>query len=708
MAANTSAISQALRRISGVVLLVLLLPNPGAQAATVDVPLAFEYPLLQQLLIRQLFSAPDGRTEILNDRSGCSKVYLSEPRLGPAGDQLQVIARVEARLGAGMGGACSTLLDWRGRIGFTGRPVLEPNGHTLRFEPRDLWLIDPNGKETRSGMLREVAGAGLKAFFARFTVDLAPHLRSLGSALPDFLPGKSARQIQSIVDGLGFSGLRVSADSLQVSMHFEIEPAPGSPPNPENSLSAEEMRRWDQRWQMMDTLLAVAVKHYASATDVQALRSTLLEILIDSRHRLVEALAEPVDPSRDPVRSWFLDSWQRLDPVIRRIALGQQGQEYLLVFNVLAAADALQALDQLGPGIGLDISADGLRRLARLIDDGYGEEALRYGEEVDPELQRLFQEQFPARVPEGATLRLDFSLFPRAWAATPADRLANWAPSRDELDDYLPLVSQLLRTTAGDIAKKHGLAGEYRDLFRNMVLATAWQESCWRQFVVKDRKFVPLKSGTTDVGLMQINERVWRGFYNLQKLRWDIGYNSAAGAEVLLDYLVKYALRQGEHKRPGGSSNLARASYSAYNGGPGQVARYRRKDVPSAHRKIDLVPATKCGWQLAWEANHRRVRPDRRARQRLSPPLTRQGNSGFGHKTQLISHCNWAPSARRNRHRVLSCRSRCPGLSTCTPCARARKCATWCCTEATHSAATPGQRNGSSPASSPGFAPSGT
>ena len=104
-----------------------------------------------------------------------------------------------------------------------------------------------------------------------------------------------------------------------------------------------------------------------------------------------------------------------------------------------------------------------------------------------------------------------------------------------------------------------------------------------------DRKLVPLRSGTGDVGLMQINERVWRGFYDQQQLRWDIAYNSAAGPQVLLDYLVKYAIRKGEHRQPGGVVNLARSAYSAYNGGPSQVARYRSDTASAYGRKVDAA-----------------------------------------------------------------------------------------------------------------------
>ncbi|MGB5538059.1 MAG: SPOR domain-containing protein, partial [Thiogranum sp.] len=105
--------------------------------------------------------------------------------------------------------------------------------------------------------------------------------------------------------------------------------------------------------------------------------------------------------------------------------------------------------------------------------------------------------------------------------------------------------------------------------------------------VVRQKKIVPLRSNTGDIGLMQLNEKVWRGFYDVQKLRWDIAYNIHAGTEVLLNYLVRYALKQNEHKQRGGLDNLARATYSAYNGGPRQVSRYRNPAAASAHKKID-------------------------------------------------------------------------------------------------------------------------
>jgi septal ring-binding cell division protein DamX len=554
----------------------------------VEVPVLLEYPLVQRVLVSQLFTGPDGRAVVLDDGSGCNQILLDAPRLGAENGELVVEAQVDARLGMAMLGSCSELLGWQGRIGVLGRPVVQPGGRSIRFEPRQSWLIDAAGSRISSGRLWEAVDNSLGVFFQRFTLDFSPPMDALATSLPAFLPGRSARQLEAILASLALGELAVAPAGLEATIEFDIERLEQAD-RPEAPLSPEELAQWQERWQMMDALLVLAVKQYAAATDLRDLRGALLDVLIDSRYRLREALAATPAGPADPVRTWFLESWEALRPVLRAIALEQPGQEYLVAFSVLSATDALRALDQLGPGIGLDISADGLRRLARLINAGQGEALLRYTGEIDPELQRLFREQFQPAQPEPSAWRLDLSPVQRAWAGTAVDKLNRWAPRREELDHYLPTVAQLLEQTTAEVLKKFHLDREYRELFRKLVLATAWQESCWRQYVVRQEKLVPLRSGTGDVGLMQVNERVWRGFYDVQQLRWDIGYNSGAGAEVLLDYLVKYALKQGEHQRPGGEANLARASYSAYNGGPRQVSRYRRADVPPELRRIDAA-----------------------------------------------------------------------------------------------------------------------
>ena len=575
---------------------VLLLAAGAARADTqpdgapppvtgVTVPLRLDHGLLQQLLRAQLFDGPDGSHDLLADSPACSEIVLSEPTVAGSDGRLQVRARVRARIGVGTPGACAELLRWRGRIGVRGAPVIRAAGTAIGFEAERVRLVNAAGQVLPAGQqLQQLAEGAVRAFFRRYVIDLNAQLTVLGELLPTVLPRHSRDQIEALLATLRLATLRVTDDAVRADLQFAVEPA-SEPLPPEAPLSAEELARWQDRWQTMDALFVLAIKRYAAQARAPALRDGLLDVLIESRYRLSDMLAASTAGDADPVRDWFLASWRSLAPVLRRIALEQPGREPLLVLSMVAATDALAALDRLGPAVGLDISTDGLRRLARLVGGTEGAELLDYSGAVDPALRRLLEESL-GRAPPSAW-RFELSLFPHAIAAD-EDRLNRWAPRRDELADYLPQVAALLEAAAREAVAASDLDPAYAELFRRLVLTTAWQESCWRHYVVSDdRRLVPLRSGTGDVGLMQVNERVWRGFYDQQRLRWDIAYNGGAGVEVLLEYLVRYALRKGEHRQPGGTVNLARASYSAYNGGPSRLSRYRDDDASAYGKKVD-------------------------------------------------------------------------------------------------------------------------
>lgn len=592
------SITSLLRASLALCLTVLLAPLTHAETSLARVPVYLEYPLLRHLLVRQLFNNPERSREILNDPDGCSSIVLTQPQIGARDDNLEITAKVTANLGVKAFGSCQPLLNWQGGAGFLGAPILEESGKSVRLEPRGSWLIDTEGEEFAGGALGETAMASLNRFLGGFRLDLTPYIASLAAFLPEVLPGRSTEQLDAMVDSLTLSDLQVRPTSLNVAVNARIE-LPPEPAGEQAPLSAEELQQWEATWKMMDSLLVSTVEKYAAATQLQSLRGALLDILIDSRYRLRDALVEPADRHNDAVRDWFIDSWHNLNPVLREIALDQPGQEELLWFSAVMATDALYAINALGRSVGLEISAEGLRRLARMISAEQAEQLLQFDEEVNPELQRLLREEIEAADPNSEEIeaadpnswgfRLNFSLFPRAHAAEAWREIIQWVPEKSKLDVYLPKVASLLQRTAAKTLQQQKLQQAHRDLYEKLVLATAWQESCWRQFVVLNKRIEPLISSSGDIGLMQVNERVWRGFYDLQKLRWDINYNSASGAEILLSYMVKYALKNGEQNQPGGVANLARASYSAYNGGPSQVSRYRRSGVAKPHREIDRL-----------------------------------------------------------------------------------------------------------------------
>jgi len=222
-----------------------------------------------------------------------------------------------------------------------------------------------------------------------------------------------------------------------------------------------------------------------------------------------------------------------------------------------------------------------------MLIDQPGINPLLYEDTVDPELRQLLQLPVSPVPSQSSGFNFDFWPIRSAWAGSSNERLKLWVPRKSELPEYLPIIRDLLTDSANSTAETNQLDDSVKKLFQYLVLATAWQESCWRQYVIKNRKVVTLRSSSGDTGLMQINESVWRGLYNIQKLRWDTAYNVQAGVEVLHRYLVKYSLKRGEQKHKGGLDNLARSAYSAYNAGPDQTSRYRDPNAPSAHQKTD-------------------------------------------------------------------------------------------------------------------------
>ncbi len=391
--------------------------DSSTRTSAVAVPLHLDYPLLEQLLVSQLFTGAGQTRELLNDPGGCSELVLSDPALGPSGSLLQVEADLRARVGIGATGACATLFTWQGRVGVIGKPETRNAGTAVGFVPDRVWLRDQSGQPVTNDRLQQLADDNVRKLMGLYVVDLGPQLQSVAAVVPDVLPRHSRQQIDALLKTLKLGPLQVTEQALAGNIVFEVASLQQSQ-RPEGALSAEELARWEERWQLMDALLVLTVKHYAAETTLQALRDALLDVLIESRYRLRDALVETPGSGEDAVREWFLQSWQALTPVIRRIGLEQPGQEHLLLISVIAATDALTALDQLGPSVGLDISADGLRRLARMINDDDGRELLQYTGEVDPQLRRLLEESLET-TPPVSHLKLNFSLFPRAVAAAP-------------------------------------------------------------------------------------------------------------------------------------------------------------------------------------------------------------------------------------------------------------------------------------------------
>jgi soluble lytic murein transglycosylase-like protein len=369
---------------------------------------------------------------------------------------------------------------------------------------------------------------------------------------------------------------------LQLVAAFEIPQLPKVPGLP--SLAGPPAD-----WRQFDAFFTFVVKRFGADVPV-GLKDSLGEAFLDSRYELTSAIAP--GKGGNPVPELFISGWKRLSPIMNQALPALPKQTASLYSSFIGAADKLATAG----GAGLNLTPDALKGMARMIAPTSTADPLAYNTTVDSALRSLLGLGAPLAVPRRQSL-LDRRFLPErefatvfsfwlgraALAAEPAaSDLNQMLPERKDLQQYLTKVRNLLANLSDKIASKSKLNDDYKAIYRQIVFTAAWQESCWRQFV---KKGTPLASATGDLGLMQVNRNTWRGVYDLKGLGGDIEYNGNAGGEILLYYLTKHAVRKNEDKQPGG--HLARATYSAYNGGPGAVARYRGVRQSPTWKKVD-------------------------------------------------------------------------------------------------------------------------
>lgn len=372
--------------------------------------------------------------------------------------------------------------------------------------------------------------------------------------------------------------------------------------------AAEAARIWD-------AFLTTVVKNAGRDTAAEPLRDDLLALLIGDRHEVVESALGP-DGARW-LSEHFEAAWPRVAPVLDRVAAELPPGQARAYREFLASGNLLEAARSHGL-IGKDGAAPAtLRALAQKIVPAESGDPLAWSAEVDPELRAIFgfDADLPAPLvspllPEASPTAFLVSplalvarmvesagawLVPTANAAssgwdwhTLVTRLNDWVPNgKGEMREYLPMVQEMLDGTAHTLAARR-LPPEHFEVYRDLVVATAWQESCWRQYTKKKGGQVATVVGPgPSFGLMQVNSRVWRGLYDPKGVSTDIGYNGRAGAEILYQYMRKHAIRGKEHLIEGGETNLARATYAAYNGGPGHLRRYRKAGTSPRLRAVD-------------------------------------------------------------------------------------------------------------------------
>lgn len=581
-------------------LLFVLYSSNALSAGEVEIPLLAETAHLQTAISRVLDFDDNGQSTISNDP--CNRVELSDMVVVTEDAQLSVGMALTATTGAYVLGACRGPKPWQGRLALKMTPQIMASGQAIEFVPDSIVLSRPDstpGILTKPAQL--IADTLVLPRMKRVQIDLAGPLNGLDGLIQQMLGQGSAQGgEQSLIKRTHITRLQTEETGVRAWLAFQIRTPEPADQASEPSLDDSEMAQWQTLEDELDGFLTTIISALAYSTNSLGLRIELLATLLDARHAIAEALTLD-DPETDPVQELFLTTWDRLRPLMSEIeSLETSGLEVdFRLAAFMAGGDAMRALDVLGPEYSFEINRDGLRRLARLLlAEAAPQSFTPLPLEVEPEFRDLFGLNSRDET-EFTTVKLTRQIaagFRWAWllpnvhadSISPAEALRGLVPRLDILDSYLELVARLLGEQASAwLAKNDRLPDSMAERFDPLVRATAWKESCWRQFAGSPSDPKVLRSPAGAVGMMQINGRVWRNVYDLDRLVDEVDYNVNAGIEILTHYMVDYAIRRGEHEQPGGDDNLIKATYAAYNGGPSHLARYRRDDTSSRLRAID-------------------------------------------------------------------------------------------------------------------------
>jgi hypothetical protein len=542
-------------------------------------------------------------------------------------------------LGVGLGGRCVSPFTWSGIVEAESEPYLA-SGLRLMLHIQDMNLYNPRHEKTL------IAGRGfdlIKRYLVprieTFSYDLNPALQQLGALAEAAATPTVAERIRNALATVHADRTVTATDdgvkiTLIVAVPEVPEPMASETPAQPTPAEIEAFQKQLDDW---DAFLVFAVKQLGVAVGDRQFRSELLDILLGSRYRLTQALASPPSAAGpDPVRTLFVDTWQKLGLAVRAAARrGQFGSRALQFLSFISAGDALFTLDQAAPALGMRISADDLRRLAHIMAPNATGDPLEFNFAEDPELKRLLG---PTLVPLASTPESSptISSSPTETPGVPGPssnptptpeatpQTSGWlhipwslVEPRDAcageplgIGPQLNQVALRLRRIVVDEANALGYRGDmerllelsvqrqldasdldvrFRPTFHKLVKSAAWQESCWRQFIKRDDQVTWLESSTGDIGLMQVNKHVWRGFYNLEKLKWDVLYNAGAGTEILMQMTQQVLTRPRVDPAGIDGGALARSVYASYNGGPDAYSRWRHPHEPSPAREIDAA-----------------------------------------------------------------------------------------------------------------------
>jgi hypothetical protein len=346
----------------------------NSAAELFNLPVQVDYGLIKKALSTQLYTGQGHTAEVWHDKHQCSYLKLSDPQISGQQGNIRLLNNVQAQFGTEFGGQCVTVLQWKGVLETLQQPTLNADGSILSLPVTKATAYDQQHRQLTVDKLQDLIKRFVEPRLSAIKIDLNESRTDIEHTLSSFLAKEARADMNSLLNTLKFSHAAANDDGVAVELSFDATPKLTGA-KPAAAFSEAEQKQWQAAWQEWDVFLSKTIQQAADDAHSPALRDTLTAVLVDARRAFQAGLKAQGAKAEDPVRAFFITTWKRLAPELQTLAKQLPEAEALRYLTFIAATDIIYQLDTMGAPLGLDISSDGLRKLARLLMAGKQQQA---------------------------------------------------------------------------------------------------------------------------------------------------------------------------------------------------------------------------------------------------------------------------------------------------------------------------------------------
>jgi hypothetical protein len=353
------------------VIVPILSFSTGLWARSHIIPMSIDYKMMDAIVRKHYYPDPGGSAIILDQDDGCLKIELTKPRFTSENSQLSFETRVLVRAGKTIFGKCISPISWEGYLVLYESPQINPENWSLSFQTNNSTLLSLNREPALiTGLVWDLIKEHVHTYLNRIHIDLSFPAHQVQSFISPMLTQAGSQDSVSIMDSLKPTDIRIDENRLIVNNAIEIPEKYFTETKPvlEKALTESEIEAFISLWEKWDIFLVNIITSLFNQPLHDSEKQVLLDVVLETRYRFVEQIQNR-EGGNDFVRDQFLSSWQQIHPIFKRHLSDEVERSLVGYLAFFSAADALAALEHLGPVLGIEISEQGFVRLIRLLLD---------------------------------------------------------------------------------------------------------------------------------------------------------------------------------------------------------------------------------------------------------------------------------------------------------------------------------------------------